>query len=483
MVLLVWSAYSTELASTLASGASTPWPMVDRWLDPELRTLDPSCHADELRQSLYMRGFLVTEWLGIDRTTAMAFSLLLGFVAVAYASVVLVRSFSPFSPPAAWLLFAMWNLATLVPKVDLANFTGGLTGLGQMYEPAFACGLLAIAAVLRRSWIVFGCFVAIGALCHIAIAFYFAAVAVVMALPALRREDWPRFAVGVLIAVGVSGAWAVGIAADMPEQMTKFDWMRYARFGNYHWFPVDLGLFGKLHHRSGFTIFLCIALCGMVAIRFVKDRRRRRQWWLGVCAALVLTVAGIGAGIMGEEPAFVKLGMHRASAMVTQLSMLVVVLFLVEAVRSRGAVACLGILVVFFATAQGIGPAIALVLLILMLMQSTAGTRWVPLLAIGMLVAWLISVWFRGHLGGWQAIVLGTSRDSSWGDWRLIIFGDVIDVSRSWKWAIVLLAWIVVSGIRHWCPKKTAGRSAGFVLILSVVMVIALAHASTVAWE
>ena len=482
MILLVWWAYSTELASTLASGAQAPWPMVDRWLDPELRTLDPSCHADELRQSLYMRGFLVTEWLGIDRTTALSLSMLLGFVMVALGSVALVQAFAPGAGPAAWLLFATWNLATAVPKVDLANFGGGLSASGQMYAPAFGCGLLAIAFVLRRSWIAFGCFVAIAAMCHIVVAFYFAAVAVAMALPSLRRADWPRFSVGLLIAAGVSGVWAAGVVGDMPEQMSKSDWMQHARFGNSHWFPFDHGTFGKLHYWGGSTIFLCVALCGLVAIRFVKDRCRRLQWYSGVLAAVSLTVIGLAASLFAEEPAIIKLGLHRSSAVVTQLALLVVVLFLVDRLRGRGPSAWCAILVLLFATAQGMGPFVGLLLLLVMLLQAPPSWRWIPGAAIGVLIVWLVSIWLRGHLGTWEELVFGSSRRYGWSGFRLMFGSDVVDVSRATKLWIIIGAWGLLGLVHQVVDRKSQFVPPTTAATMGVVLVLALASASTAGW-
>ena len=483
MVGMVWWLHCLELSKTLAVSAQAPWPMVDRWLDPELQTLDPSCHADELQQSLYMRGFLLAEVLGIDRTVSMAFSLLLGFAAVAYASVVLVRSFSPKASPAAWLLFAMWNLATVVPKVDLANFGGGLTGLGQMYEPALACGLLAIAAVLRRSWITFGCFVAIGALCHIVVAFQFAAVAVAIALPSVRREDLPRFSMGMLIAMVVSGGWALGVATQMPEQMSKSDWMRFARFGNSHWFPFDFGIFGKLHYWSGATIYLSILLCGMASVRLVASRPRRTQWWFGVLASLVLTVVGLAATLIGDEPALIKLAFHRASAVATQLSMLVVVLFLVETVRSRSVGAYLAIFVVLFATVHGLGPLITVLALVVIFMRSPAGTRWIPIVALGMFLAWVISVWLRGHIGIVTQITHGTSRSSSWSAWMVMLPGSLFEIPRNLKLVVILVAWLVACGVKKMRDREDSNRAHGTLVMLGFVAVFTLANASTVAWS
>lgn len=482
VVGLVWDFYRTELASTLAASAQTPWPMVDRWLDPELRALDPACHADELPQSLYMRGFLLTEILGIDRTISMAASMLIGFILVALGSVALVRSFRPEASPVAWLLFATWNLATLVPKVDLANFGGGLSASGQMYAPAFGLGLMAIAAVFRRAWVAFGLLVAAASLCHLVVAFCVAAIGVAMAIPEVRRRNPARFILGLLIALGVSGAWSYGVLAGLPEQMSKADWMRHARFGNSHWFPFDLGIFGRLHHWNGATIYLCVCLAGMVAIGFVSERLRRTQWWLGVAMAAALTTIGLAAGLVSNEPFLIKLGLHRASAMITQLSLLVVVLFLIDSMRSRGPSAWLSILVLLYTAVHGFSPFSTTVLLVAMCIETPSKRRWIPGVAVAVLVGWVLSIWYRDHLGSWSQVFLGTSHRAAWQ--RLVImWGSAeIDISASTIRTFMFGAWIVLGLTHQIFDRRAHAASPGTLATSLVVLALALASTSTAGW-
>lgn len=484
MVLLVWWAYSTELASTLASGAQTPWPMVDRWLDPELGRLDPTCHADELRQSLYMRGFLVTEWLGIDRTAALSFSMLLGFVILAMGSVALVQAFAPGAGPAAWLLFATWNLASPLPRVDLANFGGGLSPSGQMYAPALGLGLLALAAVIRRSWILFGCFVAAAALCHVAVAFYIGVIGAAMALASIRRADLPRLVVGLVIAVGVSGFWSVQVLGSLPDQMSAEDWLRHARFGNYHWFPFDLGLFGSLHtYWSGATIFLGLFLAGLVAAPLVLERRvLRSQWLLGVAAAVVLTLVGLGASLFDTTPFLVKLGMHRASSIIIQLSMLVLALHLLRMVERGGIGRWVGILIILLCTRYGLGPLLALVVFLVSIRSFPRGRRWIPWTAVVILASWLGSLWIRGHLGHWLGLLLGTSKYHGWASLQIMTISEPIVISRQLGLTLIIGTSVGLVLLAGFLDKKRLWNSSVVPLLMGVVLLLAGAHASTAAW-
>lgn len=446
VALATWWTHSTGLEVVSAAGGQTVWPMLDREATPALRDLDPMCHADELRQSLYMRGFQLTEWIGIPRPTALSASILLGIGLLVVGSIRLMRSLHPSAPPTAWLVFAVWNLASPATRTDLANFGGGLSHSGQMYAPAFGLGLIALGAALRRSWITFGIAIGIAGLCHLAVGLVFGACGFAMGMATLDRRNLPRMIAGCTIAAALAGGWFLQALDQLPDQMSDEDWLRFARFGNYHWYPIDWGGFGRLHHWGAATVFFSVILAGgSAALGTFRGGRGTAFWW-GMGAALGLTVCGLLAGIVNEWPFIVKVGLHRASAVMTQLSAAAIAFQLIAWLGDRRLLfRVAGGVILVVATVRGVGPLMAFVMAGLCCIRLAVPGRRVIAAAGLLMVGWLVSLAFRGHIQTAADLLIGSSRWGGRGALRVALPGGVLSIAP-WKATALLLGVVMAVG-------------------------------------
>lgn len=327
MLLVAFSTWNNLNNLTLrnAVGGFTPLEYVDRVTFPENYANNFENGVLSLNTSLLFHFYEAASRANINperfQRVVIALSVVLFAAVLWYFSSVIL----PNTPPRIHLLTVMFGLATNVLNHDLARF-GSFAGLhmGQMYSPAAICAVFAIACAFRRAWV--GCFIAVGlAFCfHPIMGILGGLICGAMLLTALdqlkRKNTWIAGIVGLLIA----GTWYLLV---IQPSLTGYDvigtdaWVAWARFGNFHWFPFSLEVFGSEHVRR-ITPLLAIFILALT--RLVEPPLSptfRRMWYAAALCVVVLTCSGLLASLHPISPTIIKLALHRASMFILLLSL------------------------------------------------------------------------------------------------------------------------------------------------------------------
>ena len=158
-------------------------------------------------------------------------------------------------------------LTSHLQRANLANF-GFPFFHGQFYGFADGLRLAGLAMVLQKRWL-WGA--AIYSLCFILHPIK-GLIGMAFALP-FALLDWRailsiRFAVGVAAIVSVIVIWSLQLLDNGGTNVPTDDFIAYTKTFQFHWYPMDFGLFGKLHLR-GYSPFMALS-----SVRVHSARRR-----------------------------------------------------------------------------------------------------------------------------------------------------------------------------------------------------------------
>lgn len=319
MFLVTFSIWNNlnDLTLRNAVGGFTPLEYVDRVTTPDDYENNFENGVLALETSLIFHLYEAADKTNINLERFQRVVIVLSVVLFAYVLWYFSKIILPNAPPQVHLLTVMFGLATDVLNHNLARF-GSFAVLytGQMYAPAAICSVFAIACAFRRSWI--GCFLTSGlAFCfHPVMGVLVGLLCGTMILTSLDQLKRSNTWIGGITGFLIVGAWYLLIIHPTLAGYEVVDtdvWVAWARFGNSHWFPFSLEVFGSEHARR-VTPLLAIFILALT--RLVKPsffRTSRRMWYAAVLCILVLTCIGLLASLNPTSPTIIKLALHRSS--------------------------------------------------------------------------------------------------------------------------------------------------------------------------
>lgn len=247
---------------------------------------------------------------------------------LALAVAAFVRFLEPESSSLFLLLVVTLVVASWARNMDLARFAQPFFA-GQYYNVANALRLLAILAALRGRVVWAAGLLALSFLCHPTMALMGGVfiVAVWMAAPRDRRPGVVRLLGAGLLFAAVAGAWV--LLSVQPSALTGGSippqwWFALTRLGNFHWYPVNFGVF-TTHNEEELVPFLSFCLLLMFYLaRRPELRAVDRQVVAGFVAMGALVVAGVAFSVWCPSPLLVKLALHRANDLIVLVGLVYV---------------------------------------------------------------------------------------------------------------------------------------------------------------
>nr|WP_320017309.1 hypothetical protein [uncultured Desulfobacter sp.] len=318
-ILLGFSIWNNldDLTLRNAVGGFSPIDYINRISYPESFVNNFENGVNNFNSSLIFHFYEAASKAGIepeDFQRAVIFLSVSGFAAVLwFFSATILPNTSSY----IHLLTVTFGLATDVLNHDLARW-GSFAGLssGQMYSPAVIFSVFALANSFRKKWI--GCFFSVG------IAFCFHAtigmivglicVAILLAVPKQLKmiSTWSAGIIGLL----VTGSWYLFIihpSLGGYELMDTEIWVNWARFGNFHWFPFSLNVFGSEHGRKITPILAMLILSLTRLIDAPVSEQTKHMWYAAVVCTVIMTCIGLLTSLYSTHPTLIKLALHRSS--------------------------------------------------------------------------------------------------------------------------------------------------------------------------
>lgn len=324
---VMWWFHVNHLAAFLAQAGFSPTYFVANLRHPEWFARNYPSGAEEFLKSAPMFVYLVADALALPLVLVMKAMIGLEIVLVAASTVWAVRTLWPQSPHAAAWITALFLVCGNLWNADLARW--GHPFYGWVYSFAYAGILVGAAAALERRLV----------LCAVALAFAFAShvtmgvigisFAAVVLLPDLQRLPMREILLAAVVFAVLAGGWFAFVAGTShlgSGGIADEDFVAFTRLMSFHWYPVDMGLFGKEYTERFLPFLSMIGLLAAFLPRaggIIESREARAA--SGFVALFVLTMAGIYISANVASPLLLKLALHRASGILLVISALYIV--------------------------------------------------------------------------------------------------------------------------------------------------------------
>lgn len=329
-----------DLDLQIAGGAvSSPLGYIWLHLNPALAAVDWPAGSADFRFSLPMRLLLwLVEATHIDpASTIKPFALVemtLMLVAFGYLAHTLFRS------ARTTIILVVVGALAPVAGVNLGNFGAGLGNYAPalFYHWAHAFGFLALAFFLRERLALAAVMAALAIWSHVAMGLFALAfiAGCLIATPArlIAWQTWRAVLIVVVLCLPLAVLF-IGDAHLSTGGVPTADWILMSRLFNWHWHPIELGLFGPLAEIGVFPI-LVLAAGYAVARRHVRAAPEKADAKLlgGMAVVAVVTVIGILVSEVWPVPVLIKLALPRASEWISLVMLAYIVRDLVRRVEA-----------------------------------------------------------------------------------------------------------------------------------------------------
>lgn len=205
-----------------------------------------------------------------------------------------------------------------IAGVNLGNFGAGI-GNGTpvlFYMWAHGFKFLALAFVLRERYVLAAVCAALATWSHLTLGLFMVAfIGCGLLVTPRRLLSRPALAAMAFYAVLVAplAAMFVATAHTGVSDVSAEDWVLMSRLFNWHWHPIELGLFGGVAH-IGILPIGALGLAYLVARRKISAGLEvDRMLLAGIAGVFVLTVVGIIFSELLPTPFVMKLALQRSS--------------------------------------------------------------------------------------------------------------------------------------------------------------------------
>lgn len=319
--------YSENILVAQAYGGWSPMDWVARQLLPDNFAADFPSGIAAYRMSSFMQLYVFAARLGIDLELLIPWVIHFEIVLLGIGAAFLFRTLAPKLPYVVMAIFALIVVEGSVRDMELARFGGGFYQ-GLYYNVADGLRFLGLAMLFRKQIFVAAVALGVSFTVHPVMAGMAGIFAVPYILAIGRRFSTRRWLGAGATFVLIAGGWFVfrfqsaevasgGIAAD--------SWTALVRMFSYHWYPVDIGVFARLHERYILPLLCLVSLAALYLPRVIQGHAER----LGVIWGMVLlgglACAGVLISEFSSQPFLIKLALHRASDMLIVVSLLIVV--------------------------------------------------------------------------------------------------------------------------------------------------------------
>lgn len=267
------------------------------------------------------------EYLHIEPLTYNFVFIWIEAIGLALAIYWLSRVLLPNAPPLVRMLCVAFFMAGQMRYIDIANF-GGVTFYGHYYVAIDIVRIITLIFFLRKRIILTAVSLAVLFTIHPVHAVFMSVfLAVVGGIFWRDYLKWKPLLAGLGFFLAIVAPWIytkynLGNFVGTPNTIDAQTWIDFARFGNYHLFPLD---FGRWYLTTKLIPYFII--CGLWIYYFKRDHAQSeiaRKVFYGSIAIFILSLCGLVIAHTIPVPSLIKLALHRSC----NLFMLVVIPFL-----------------------------------------------------------------------------------------------------------------------------------------------------------
>jgi hypothetical protein len=460
----LWIFRTANLAEAGAFFGYSPAGLADPVrFSPEFLAKDFPGGEDELLKSLPMLLYPLVGSLGISGIALFKVMMPLEIAAVVIGSYIATRLLRPGSTPIGALLVGLCLFAGSFVNFSLARW--GHPSFGTPYNFAYGLGLVGTAFLITGKARWGALLMALAFMVHPLIALLMLMFAGSAILSDFRRYQKRSLIEAAGIFTAAAGAWIVFSMRDAGVTGSEIPadlYIGLTRIMSFHWYPVTLGVFGRLLVD---TIVPYTSFCLLLVV-YLYDKKDRlagleRQLAAGFLGMVLVTISGILISEYSGVPALIKLALHRASSIFLMMGIIVIIPGLWRDVAKgdllRGTFA-LAALIMPFATLRGIPSLIALAVAVPALVQSVSENPrsqrslvyLSSLVVFSVVAAWL---WHKGF-PGWRLFdaYTGARAIGSLEAWQIAVVVGLAAIGLLLRQPAVLLVLVGLCAV-YWSPS------------------------------
>lgn len=372
-----------------------------------------------------------------------------------------------------------------IAGVNLGNFGAGL-GNGSptlFYMWAHGFKFLALALFLRERYLLAAVFAALATWCHLTLGLFMTAFIGFALMATPRRFLNPRIVASIglyCLLVGPLVGLFLSTAHTGTPNVSVDDWVLMSRLFNWHWHPIELGLFGVVA-QIGILPLGALSLAYVIARHNVSAGAiADRMVLAGMSGMAVLTVVGILFSEVWPTPFIMKLALQRSSEI---LSLILLAYFVRDLVRRiEKDVLPLALLAGWSLAALVLAtPGLALLPIVLFGLADALRSRrplalvfWATLLVSGGVISSLMAQGWAQQNVPWLWTPL----------WSLNPFGAVDYALAGGSWLKPWLPWCALAAAVVLAVSARARNAAGLPAItVFVLSALALVTVQSIRWE
>ena len=326
--LFAWWTFTYNIDLKIAWSGFSPIGWVYRTFDPAAFSGNFHNGEEDFSKSAFMHIYLYA-YKCFNITPEILLPLIVGveIAVLAWAVYALCRVLIPDSSRTVIFLVIALFIASNARDMNIARFKQPFF-IGQYYNIADALRIFAIVMFLKGRSIWAGVLLAGSFASHLTMGLMGGIFIMAAQMPNIRDTFRFRTLLGAAAFVAIAALWMAYIyepegivSSNMPEQM----WFNLARLFNFHWYPVEYGLF-TLRHEERFVQFVSFILLLIFYIgRGNQLRQIDKKIIAGFIAMAVLVAAGIVISSTKPSPTLVKLALHRANDLIIIVGLVYVV--------------------------------------------------------------------------------------------------------------------------------------------------------------
>ncbi|WP_323594889.1 hypothetical protein [Aliarcobacter butzleri] len=227
--------------------------------------------------------------------------------------------------------FSLFCISGYTFYADLSRF-GEHYFAGLFYNIADSTRLISIALFLNRKFLLSSIFLSISLLTHPLYALIggiFIFSIIIFYFKNFTKKDYIKIFSGALIFVLILTCIYFNIQTNeylrISEKIPSEVFINWSLFGNYHWYPIEFGLFG-IYHYENFLGFITISLLFLYSL-YSKSQLNLidKQVFIGWLSMIFLTIVGIYFSWTKDSVFMIKLSLTRASLLALEISILYIV--------------------------------------------------------------------------------------------------------------------------------------------------------------
>ncbi len=327
-----------QLLDSIALSGFSPIAYVYRSIHAENFLRDIEAGVQLFDKSFIMKLYVLAfEYFDITPEVLIFIFIFLELIVSSLVIIFLCRSVAKTSSPLFAVTCTLFFVFSNIRNLDLARF--GFLYIGQFYIFADSARLLAFAFLfnnrIKSSYI----FAVISFAIHPSIGLIsLLCISSTHLLFSIKDRTLISFSIINVLTLASCALWTFfnfDKSSLGGSSIPTDSWVALSRLFNFHWYPVDMGMFSKYHYERFFPICTLLMISCLIWKKSLLSPRVKQTIFSIFCITIPLSIFGVIFSELSTSPFLHKLSLHRSSDLTITFAALFILSFVMEKDSSR----------------------------------------------------------------------------------------------------------------------------------------------------